>query len=135
LQALDHVTHANPEVARPTREHGLIVDGCLKLAADAVDVLLNCTPRPVVNETMNRVAEGIAQLEQVLATAECESRLADAAREREQQGYATSGWSRVSTRKVLIRPKHLAWPVLQYRLPTETVEAQAHQNARAGSGR
>src|SRR4029453_7947415 len=84
LQALDRVTHPNPEVARPARQHRPIVGRCLKLAADAVDALLNGTPRPVINETMNRVAEAVAGLEKVLAATEHEARLADPTGEREQ---------------------------------------------------
>src|SRR5215467_6688394 len=53
LRAIDRVTHANPEVARPPCEHSLIVAGSVKLTADAVDTLLNGTPRPVVHEAMN----------------------------------------------------------------------------------
>src|SRR5215471_2156628 len=92
LRALDRVTHPNPEVARPARQHRLIVGRCLKLAADAIDALLNDTPRPIVNETMNRVAEAVAGLEEILAATKYESRLADPTGKREQQGYAASGW-------------------------------------------
>jgi len=35
----------------------------LELAADAVDTLLNGTPRPVVDKPVNRVAEAVARLE------------------------------------------------------------------------
>jgi hypothetical protein len=123
LQVLDRVTHADPEVAGPPREHRPIVARRLKLAAHAVDALLNGSPRPVVNETMNRVAEGVGWLEQVLVATEHELRFADPTREREQQGYATSGWLLVSTGEVLMRPEHLAWSILQYGPPTETIEA------------
>jgi len=57
---------------------------------------------------MNRVAEAVAGLEEILAATKYESRLADPTGKREQQGYAASGWPLVSTRKVLMRPEHLA---------------------------
>src|SRR5262249_24244905 len=53
---------------------------------------------------------------------------------REQQGHATSGGRLVSTRKVRMRPEHLACSVLQYGPPAETIEAQAHQNTCGGAG-
>src|SRR5262249_15668002 len=134
LQALDRISHPNPEVARPARQHRPIVGRCLKLAADAVDPLLHGTPRPVINETMNRIAEAVAGLEGVLAATERESRFADPTWEREQQGHATSGGRLVSTRKVRMRPEHLACSVLQYGPPAETIEAQAHQNTCGGAG-
>src|SRR5215471_18043436 len=95
--------------------------------------MLNNPPRPVVREAMNCIAGAVGGFEQILTATEREPRIANPTGKREQQGYATSRWLFVSTRKVLMGPEHLARSVRQHGPPAETIEAEAHKNTCAGT--